>query len=74
MPSNDLPFYVTAETVSVEYPGFAPLSTLLDTLLKQEVIGWLTPSNVLPLFDITENKAIFYALCSAVKGPIPNSG
>ena len=29
-------------------------------------IGWLTPSNVLPLFDINECKA----LCSAVKDPI----
>ena len=28
-PSNVLPFYVTAETGSVECPGFAALSTLL---------------------------------------------
>ena len=32
-PSNVLPFYVTAETRSVECPGFAALSTLLVHLL-----------------------------------------
>ena len=36
-------------------------------LLRREQIGWLTPSNVLPLFDITERKAIdcLVALCLA---------
>ena len=33
MPSNVLPFFVTAETGSAECPGFAALSTLLGNQL-----------------------------------------
>ena len=36
------------------------------SFLDQSSIGWLRPSNVLPVFDITKHKA----LCSAVKDPI----
>ena len=52
-PSNVLPFYVTAETGSVQCPGFAVLSTLL--LCK--------PGLDQPHAHCVQASLVFYALC-----------